>query len=40
VAIGLHIRLGIVETPVFRRIVAETRVERVPVIELIKRQPR
>jgi hypothetical protein len=28
------------ETPAFRRIVAETRVERVPVIELIKRQPR
>jgi MFS family permease len=40
VGIGLWIRLGILETPAFRRIVAEERVERVPVIEVIKRQPR
>jgi MFS family permease len=40
VGIGLYIRLGILETPAFRRIVAERRVERVPVIEVIKRQPR
>ena len=40
VAIGLYIRLGILETPAFRRIVAEERVERVPVLEVIKRQPR
>jgi MFS family permease len=40
IAIGLYIRLGIMETPAFRRIVAEKRVERVPVIEVIKRQPR
>jgi MFS family permease len=40
VAIGLYIRLGILETPVFRRLVAENRVERVPVAEVIKRQPR
>ena len=40
VAVGLYIRLGILETPAFRRIVAENRVERVPVIEVIKRQPR
>jgi MFS family permease len=40
IAIGLYIRLGIMETPIFRRIVAENRVERVPVIEVIKRQPR
>ena len=39
VAIGLYIRLGILETPAFRRIVAEKRVERVPVLEVIKRQP-
>jgi len=39
VAIGLYIRLGILETPAFRRIVAENRVERVPVLEVIKRQP-
>jgi MFS family permease len=40
VGIGLYIRLGILETPAFRRIVAEERVERVPVLEVIKRQPR
>jgi len=40
IAIGLYIRLGIMETPVFRRIVAENRVARVPVLEVIKQQPR
>ena len=40
VAIGLYIRLGILETPAFRRLVAEKRIERVPALEVIKRQPR
>src|SRR6516162_10150529 len=40
VGVGLYIRLGIMETPVFRRIVAENRVERAPALEVIKRQPR
>ena len=40
VAVGLWIRLGILETPVFRRIVAENKVERAPIIEVFKRQPR
>src|SRR6201993_3324737 len=40
IAIGLYIRLGIMETPTFRRIVAENRVARVPVLEVIKQQPR
>jgi MFS family permease len=40
VGIGLYIRLGILETPVFRRILEERRVERTPVIEVIKRQPK
>ena len=40
VAIGLYIRLGILETPAFRRLVAENRIERTPVTEVIKRQPR
>jgi MFS family permease len=40
VAIGLWIRLGILETPVFQRILAENRVERAPTIEVFKRQPR
>src|ERR1700737_811722 len=40
VGIGLYIRLGILETPVFARILEERRVERTPVIEVIKRQPK
>jgi MFS family permease len=40
VGIGLWIRLGIAETPVFRRVVEEDRVERIPVLEVLKRQPR
>jgi MFS family permease len=40
VAIGLWIRLGILETPVFQRLVAENKVERAPVLEVLKRQPR
>jgi MFS family permease len=40
VAIGMWIRLGISETPVFRRIVEEERIERVPVLEVLKRQPK
>ncbi len=40
VGIGLYIRLGILETPVFARLVEERRVERTPVLEVIKRQPK
>jgi len=40
VGIGLWIRLGILETPVFRKVLAEERVVRVPVWEAIKRQPK
>src|SRR5580700_2829624 len=40
VAIGLWIRLGILETPVFRRLVVEKKIERAPIIEVFKRQPR
>jgi hypothetical protein len=40
VGVGLYIRLGILETSVFRRLVAEKRIERVPVVEAIKRQPK
>ena len=40
VGIGLYIRLGILETPTFTRIVEEKRVERAPVIEVLKRQPK
>ncbi|MFZ3237776.1 MAG: MFS transporter [Stellaceae bacterium] len=40
VGIGLYIRLGILETPTFSRLVAENRVERTPTIEVIRRQPK
>ena len=38
--VGLYIRLGILETPPFRRLVAEKRIEQVPVLEVIRRQPK
>ena len=38
--VGLYIRLGILETPIFRRLVAEKRIERAPVLEVIRRQPK
>jgi hypothetical protein len=40
VAIGLWIRLGIQETPVFQRVVEQEGVERVPVLEVLRRQPK
>ena len=40
VGIGLYIRLGILETPVFQRVVAEERVARAPVLEVLRRQPK
>src|SRR5271165_6874741 len=40
VAVGLWIRLGILETPVFQKLLDEKKVEKAPIIEVIKRQPR
>ena len=40
VVVGLWIRLGILETPVFQKIIDEERIERVPVFEVLKRQPK
>ena len=40
VGVGLWIRLGILETPVFQKVIDEERVERVPVLEVLKRQPK
>src|SRR5438552_2104012 len=40
VAIGLYIRLNILETPVFARLIEEQRIERRPMLEVIKRQPK
>jgi MFS family permease len=39
VAVGIYIRLGILETPVFRRVLEEERVARAPVVEVIRHQP-
>jgi metabolite-proton symporter len=39
VAIGLWIRLHILETPVFRNLVAERRIERAPILEVCRKQP-
>ncbi|MBN9579943.1 MAG: MHS family MFS transporter [Afipia sp.] len=40
VAIGLYIRLGILETPVFSALVANQKIERTPILEVIRRQPK
>jgi MFS family permease len=40
VGLGMYIRLGIMETPVFVRLAAERRIERAPVLEVLRRQPR
>jgi MFS family permease len=40
VGIGLYIRLGILETPIFQRVIAEERVARAPVLEVLRRQPK
>ena len=39
VALGLYIRLGIQETPVFVRLLAQRRIARAPVLEVIRHQP-
>ncbi|HEX4369639.1 MAG TPA: MFS transporter [Rhodopila sp.] len=39
VGIGLWIRLGILETPVFRKLLEEKKIEKAPMVEVIKRQP-
>jgi MFS family permease len=40
IAIGLWIRLGILETPVFRRLLDTKQIERAPAWEVLRRQPR
>ena len=40
IVIGLWIRLGILETPVFSKLVAENKIEKAPALEVIKRQPK
>ena len=40
IAIGLYIRLKVLETPLFAKLVAEKKIERTPIIEVIKRHPK
>jgi metabolite-proton symporter len=40
VAVGLYIRLGLLETPIFGRLAAARKIERMPILEVIRRQPR
>ncbi len=40
VGVGLYIRLGILETPVFTKLLAERKIEHAPILEVIKRQPK
>lgn len=40
VGLGLYIRLGILETPVFTRLIAERKVERAPMLTVIKQYPK
>ena len=40
VGLGLWIRLGILETPTFRRLIAENRLEKTPVAEVFRLQPK
>jgi MFS family permease len=40
VGIGLWIRLGILETPVFQKLLDEKKIEAAPIVEVIKKQPK
>jgi metabolite-proton symporter len=40
IGVGLWIRLGILETPVFKQLLESKRIEKTPILEVIKRQPR
>ena len=40
VGVGLWIRLGVLETPVFGQVLHNNKIERAPIFEVIKKQPR
>jgi MFS family permease len=40
VGVGLWIRLGILETPVFQKLLDEDKIEKAPILEVIKKQPK
>ena len=39
VGVGLWIRLGILETPVFQQLLDNDKIEKAPIVEVIKKQP-
>jgi MFS family permease len=40
IGIGLWIRLGILETPVFQKLLNENKIENAPIVEVVKKQPK
>ncbi|HVJ53257.1 MAG TPA: MFS transporter [Aliidongia sp.] len=40
VVLGLYIRLGIIETPTFTRLAAANKLEKMPMLEVIRQQPK
>jgi len=40
VVVGLYIRLGIMETPVFTKLVSERKIARTPILDVIRQQPK
>ncbi len=40
VLVGLYIRLGVLETPTFRKMQAENKIEEAPILKVIKEQPK
>ena len=40
IGVGLYIRLGIMETPVFARLLAERKIDRTPMLTVIKQHPK
>jgi metabolite-proton symporter len=40
VGVGLWIRLGILETPVFRQVVRDNKIEKAPIVEVFRKHPK
>jgi metabolite-proton symporter len=40
VGVGLWIRLGIMETPVFQQVVRDNKIEKAPIVEVLRKHPR
>jgi metabolite-proton symporter len=40
VGVGLYIRMGILETPIFAKLLAERKIDRTPMLTVIKRHPK